>query len=56
MIEIYSNNLTIPGASEVGGQGGHVPTHFLLDLYLKGTFAHSLFTTSRMIFGLAHPL
>ena len=44
------------GASELGGQGGHVPTPFLPDHYWKGMFAHPLFNTIRIIFGLAHPL
>ena len=49
-------NIDDSGASELGRQGGHVPTHFLPDLYEKGTFAHPHYTTSRIIFGRAHPL
>ena len=37
-------------------KNGYVPTHFLLELYWKGTFANPLLSTSRIAFGLAHPL
>ena len=32
------------------------PPTFLLNLYWRGIFAHLVFSTSRMIFGLTHPL
>ena len=48
--EIFCNH--IQGRQSWVGRVGTCPPTFLIDLYGKGTFAHPLFTTSRIIFGL----
>ena len=50
------NLLTRQGRRSWGGKVGTCPPTFLLDLYWYETSAHSLFTPSRIISCLAHPL